>query len=105
MDDCGTGYSSLGYLRRFPFDKLKIDQSFVSEMASDPDCMAIVRAVAGLGLTLGMTTTAERVETDEQLTLLKAMGCNEGQGYLFSRPKPAALLTGELAGAGSVAAA
>jgi diguanylate cyclase (GGDEF)-like protein len=89
MDDFGTGYSSLSYLRSFPFDKIKIDRSFVSELASRDDSMAIVRAVTGLGKSLGISTTAEGVETDEQLALLRLEGCTEVQGYLFSPPRPA----------------
>jgi EAL domain-containing protein (putative c-di-GMP-specific phosphodiesterase class I) len=89
MDDFGTGYSSLGYLRKFPFDKIKIDQSFIRDLSDKPDSIAVVRAVAGLGATLGIATTAEGVETDEQLERLRAEGCTEVQGYLFSRPKPA----------------
>ena len=90
MDDFGTGYSSLSYLRSFPFDKIKIDQSFVQDLATRGDSMAIVRAVTGLGKSLGITTTAEGVETSEQLSLLRAEGCTEVQGYLFSPPRPAA---------------
>ena len=104
MDDFGTGYSSLGYLRRFPFDKLKIDQSFVREMQQTADCGAIVRAVAGLGATLGMTTTAEGVETEEQAASLEAAGCDEGQGYLFGRPKPAGEIVRDLGLAGTAGA-
>jgi diguanylate cyclase (GGDEF)-like protein len=89
MDDFGTGYSSLNYLRSFPFDKIKIDRCFVRDLASHHDCAAIVRAVAGLGLSLGMATTAEGVETQEQLERLRAEGCTEVQGYLLSPPKPA----------------
>ena len=89
MDDFGTGYSSLSYLRTFPFDKIKIDQSFVRELSASGDCMAIVRAVAGLGSSLGIPTTAEGVETDEQLEWLRGEGCTEVQGYLFSPPRPA----------------
>jgi EAL domain-containing protein (putative c-di-GMP-specific phosphodiesterase class I) len=88
MDDFGTGYSSLSYLRRFPFDKIKLDRSFVSDMAGDPECAAIIRAIAGLAEGLHMTTTAEGVETQEQLERLRAEGYTEGQGYLFSRPLP-----------------
>jgi predicted signal transduction protein with EAL and GGDEF domain len=88
MDDFGTGYSSLSYLRRFPFDRIKIDQSFVRDMASKPDCGAIVRAVASLSRELGMATTAEGVETREQLDLLVRAGCSEIQGYLFSPAVP-----------------
>jgi len=88
MDDFGTGYSSLSYLRSFPFDKIKIDQSFVHELASRGDSMAIVRAVTGLGKSLGISTTAEGVETKEQLALLRLEGCTEVQGYLFGLPRP-----------------
>jgi diguanylate cyclase (GGDEF)-like protein len=90
MDDFGTGYSSLSYLRSFPFDKIKIDRSFVNELASRDDSMAIVRAVTGLGKSLGISTTAEGVETIEQLALLRLEGCNQVQGYLFSPARPAA---------------
>ena len=93
MDDFGTGYSSLKYLRSFPFDKIKIDRSFVNELGIRLDSAAIVRAVAELGRSLAMTTTAEGVETEAQLAHLKHEGCTEVQGYLFSRPRPA----GELA--------
>jgi diguanylate cyclase (GGDEF)-like protein len=89
MDDFGTGYSSLGYLRKFPFDKIKIDQSFIRHLSDEPDSVAIVRAIAGLGSTLGIATTAEGVETHEQLEKVRAEGCTEVQGYLFSKPKPA----------------
>ncbi len=89
MDDFGTGYSSLSYLRSFPFDKIKIDQSFVRDLSDSTDAAAIVRAVARLGSSLGMATTAEGVETGDQLARLQAEGCTEVQGYLFSRPRPA----------------
>jgi diguanylate cyclase (GGDEF)-like protein/PAS domain S-box-containing protein len=89
MDDFGTGYSSLSYLRSFPFDKIKIDRSFVHELATREDSMAIVRAVTGLGKSLGISIVAEGVETSEQLGLLRTEGCNEVQGFLFSRPRPA----------------
>ena len=90
MDDFGTGYSSLSYLRRFPFDKIKIDQSFVRGMADQDDCIAIVRAVVGLGRALGMAVNAEGVETPDQHRTLRAEGCDELQGYLFSTPQPIA---------------
>ena len=90
MDDFGTGYSSLGYLRSFPFDKIKIDQSFIRDLPHKEDSVAIVRAVVGLGSSLGITTTAEGVETMDQLASLTLEGCNEFQGFLYSRPKPAA---------------
>ena len=90
MDDFGTGCSSLSYLRSFPFDKIKIDQSFVSELAAGGESMAIVRAVTGLGRSLGISTAAEGVETAEQLSLLRSEGCNEVQGFLFSPALPAA---------------
>jgi diguanylate cyclase (GGDEF)-like protein/PAS domain S-box-containing protein len=89
MDDFGTGYSSLSYLRSFPFDKIKIDRSFVHELATREDSMAIVRAVTGLGKSLGISIVAEGVETNEQLGLLRTEGCTEVQGFLFSRPRPA----------------
>ncbi|KYK44685.1 diguanylate cyclase [Bradyrhizobium liaoningense] len=89
LDDFGTGYSSLSYLRSFPFDKIKIDRSFVSELATREDSMAIIRAVTGLGRSLGIVTTAEGVENDVQLELLRREGCTQAQGYLFSEPRPA----------------
>lgn len=89
MDDFGTGYSSLSYLRSFPFDKIKIDRSFVTELTNRTDALAIVRAVTSLGNNLGMVTTAEGVETLEQLRQLRAEGCTEAQGFLFSPARPA----------------
>jgi diguanylate cyclase (GGDEF)-like protein len=89
MDDFGTGYSSLSYLRSFPFDKIKIDRSFISELGKESDCVVIIRAVMRLGSSLGMITTAEGVETEQQLDILRSEGCMQAQGYLFSRPKPA----------------
>jgi diguanylate cyclase len=88
MDDFGTGYSSLSYLQRFPFDKIKIDQSFIHALESDPDSAAIVRAVIGLGRSLKMPVIAEGVETEEQLDLLRREHCEEIQGYLIGRPLP-----------------
>ncbi|WP_457107908.1 putative bifunctional diguanylate cyclase/phosphodiesterase [Methylobacterium sp. P5_C11] len=89
MDDFGTGYSSLSYLRSFPFDKIKIDRSFVNDLTSKPDGEAIIRAIAGLGKSLGMTTVAEGVETAEQLQRIRLEGCTDVQGYLISKPVPA----------------
>ncbi|WP_273560829.1 putative bifunctional diguanylate cyclase/phosphodiesterase [Methylobacterium sp. NMS14P] len=89
MDDFGTGYSSLSYLRSFPFDKIKIDRSFVKDLTSKPDGEAIIRAIAGLGKSLGMTTVAEGVETSEQMQRIRLEGCTDVQGYLISKPVPA----------------
>jgi EAL domain-containing protein (putative c-di-GMP-specific phosphodiesterase class I) len=89
MDDFGTGYSSLSYLRSFPFDKIKIDRSFIHDVTLTQDSMAIIRAVTGLGTSLGMTTTGEGVETLEELEYLRKEGCTEAQGYFYSQPKPA----------------
>jgi len=89
LDDFGTGYSSLSYLRNFPFSKIKIDRSFVRDMVERADCRAIVTSVFSLAFELGMTTTAEGVETEEQLELLRKTGCTEVQGFLFDSPRPA----------------
>jgi diguanylate cyclase (GGDEF)-like protein len=89
MDDFGTGYSSIGYLRNFRFDKIKIDRSFVQDLMEDDGCLAIVRAVVGLGKSFGIRTIAEGVETEAQLERLALEGCTEVQGYLYSRPVPA----------------
>jgi diguanylate cyclase (GGDEF)-like protein len=86
LDDFGTGYSSLAYLWKFPFDKVKVDRSFVSQMEIDPKAAAIVDTVVALGRTLDLIVTAEGVETPEQAKALKGAGCDQGQGYLFSRP-------------------
>jgi len=88
MDDFGTGYSSLSYLRSFPFNRIKIDRSFVSLMCESSESRAIVKAVAELGTTLGMTTTAEGVETEDQYRLVKENGCTDVQGWYFGRPMP-----------------
>jgi diguanylate cyclase (GGDEF)-like protein len=90
MDDFGTGYSSLSYLRSFPFDKIKIDQSFVRNLTTNKDSLAIVRAVVGLGSSLGIETTAEGVETVDELEQLRKEGCTAVQGYFFSQARPAA---------------
>ncbi len=89
MDDFGTGYSSLSQLRSFPFDKLKIDRSFVRDLSGSDEALAVVRAIAALGASLGMTTTAEGVETAEQEAMIRADGCTDMQGFLVSRPVPA----------------
>jgi diguanylate cyclase (GGDEF)-like protein/PAS domain S-box-containing protein len=88
MDDFGTGYSSLSYLRSFPFDKIKIDRSFVKDLGANRDAQAIVRSIISLGTGLGVTITAEGVETEDELRCLRAEGCREAQGFLFSRPRP-----------------
>jgi diguanylate cyclase (GGDEF)-like protein len=93
LDDFGTGYSSLSYLRSFPFDKIKIDRSFVREVTASTNGAAIVRAIASLGASLGMETTAEGVETKEQLDLIRAEGCTEVQGFYFSPARPVSELT------------
>ena len=90
IDDFGTGYSSLAYLRQFPIDILKIDQSFVSGMVETKESAAIVHTLVQLGKVLGLTTVAEGVESPEQRDRLRAEGVNVGQGYLFSRPLDAA---------------
>jgi len=92
LDDFGTGYSSLSYLTMFPFDKIKIDQSFIKDMAERTDCAAIVRSVIALGRSLDMITTAEGVETEEQFEIIRAAGVTLAQGYLFGKPCPVAEL-------------
>jgi EAL domain-containing protein (putative c-di-GMP-specific phosphodiesterase class I) len=92
LDDFGTGFSGLGYFRAFQFDKVKIDQSFVREMMRHPESLAIVRAAIGLGANLGICTTAEGVESFDQLDRLADEGCNEVQGFLFSPPQPSGLV-------------
>ena len=92
MDDFGTGYSSLSYLRSFPFDKIKIDRSFVRDLSDKRDSRAIVNAVIGLGRNLGMSTTAEGVETEIQLEAVRQEGCTEVQGFLFSPPLPSSAI-------------
>jgi diguanylate cyclase (GGDEF)-like protein len=92
MDDFGTGYSSLSYLRSFPFDKIKIDRCFIKGLGDNSESDAIVQAVAGLADSLGMTTTAEGVETREQLDLVRSLGCTDVQGFFYSPPVPASEL-------------
>jgi diguanylate cyclase (GGDEF)-like protein/PAS domain S-box-containing protein len=88
MDDFGTGYCSLSYLRSFPFDKIKIDRSFIRDLCTNPDSQAIVRAIVSLGSSLGITITAEGVETESELETLRAEGCTQAQGFFFSLPRP-----------------
>ncbi|WP_407186984.1 putative bifunctional diguanylate cyclase/phosphodiesterase [Bradyrhizobium centrosematis] len=97
MDDFGTGYSSLSYLRSFPFDKIKIDQSFVRDLGANREAQAIIRSIVSLGKGLGVTITAEGVETEAELSCLRAEGCHEGQGFLFSKARPHAEIVSLLA--------
>ncbi|MFO1293578.1 MAG: GGDEF domain-containing phosphodiesterase [Rubrivivax sp.] len=97
MDDFGTGYSSLSYLSSFPFNKIKIDRSFIRDLATSQSSLAIVRAVCELARSFGAATTAEGVETDDQLTHVRAEGCTEGQGYMFGMPLPASEIPALLA--------
>jgi EAL domain-containing protein (putative c-di-GMP-specific phosphodiesterase class I) len=90
LDDFGTGYSSLSYLKRFPFDKIKIDRCFVNDLDAAGGSSSIVQAVVNIASALDMTTVAEGVETEAQRALLRELGCTQMQGYLFSPPKPAA---------------
>jgi EAL domain-containing protein (putative c-di-GMP-specific phosphodiesterase class I) len=92
VDDFGTGYSSLTYLRRFPVEAIKIDRAFVSGLGLESDDTTIVDAVVKLGQALGLSVVAEGIETPLQLARLRELGCDRGQGYLFGRPRPAALL-------------
>jgi EAL domain-containing protein (putative c-di-GMP-specific phosphodiesterase class I) len=100
MDDFGTGYSSLSYLRRFPFDKLKIDRSFIEGLGKAEDSLAIVRAIVMLAKSLRIGVVAEGVETAEQFRILRLEGCNEFQGYFLSRPEPAGQIDRALAQCG-----
>jgi EAL domain-containing protein (putative c-di-GMP-specific phosphodiesterase class I) len=88
LDDFGTGYSALSYLRKFPLDKIKIDRSFITDIATRSDQVAIVQAVLSIARALGMTVTAEGVETEIQKDFLKALGCDNAQGFLLGRPVP-----------------
>ena len=89
LDDFGTGYSGLGYLNSFPIDKIKIDRSFVMDLGVKPKSAELIRAAINIGQSLGLATLAEGIETREQLDFLLALGCQQGQGYLFGRPVPA----------------
>jgi EAL domain-containing protein (putative c-di-GMP-specific phosphodiesterase class I) len=93
MDDFGTGYSSLGNLRGVPFDKIKIDQAFLRDVATDADALAIVEFVVGMAKSLRMTTIAEGIETEEQFECMTRLGCDQMQGYLIGRPAPAEKLS------------
>ena len=88
LDDFGTGYSALGYLRQFPFDTLKIDRSFVSDLLEDAGCAAITGAIVAMALRLDLSVVAEGIETQSQMDHLRKLGCDTGQGFLFSRPVP-----------------
>ena len=90
LDDFGTGYSSLSYLQRFPFDRVKIDRTFVASLGASGNSGAIIQSIVTLGHALGMKVLGEGVETDEQRVLLRLAGCDELQGHLFARPAPAA---------------
>src|ERR1700682_1245242 len=109
MDDFGTGYSSLSYLQAFPFDKIKIDQTFIAKIGTNNQATAIIHAIVGLGRALALPVIAEGVETEEQLAFLVTEGCNEVQGYFIGRPQPIAhyrsLLTGLAGGSDNAALA
>ena len=97
LDDFGTGYSSLNYLRKYPFHKIKIDQSFISDIGDERGVKAIIGAVASLGAGLDKIVVAEGIETEEQMKLVTANGCHEGQGYLFGRPMSGEAIRARLA--------
>ncbi|HET7669868.1 MAG TPA: EAL domain-containing protein, partial [Burkholderiales bacterium] len=106
IDDFGTGYSSLAYLTRFPLASLKIDRSFVADVLDDEADATIVRTIVDMAHTLGFTVIAEGVELDSQAAFLRALGCEQAQGYLFARPMPAedfSILVAKLAGATAAA--
>ena len=94
LDDFGTGYSSLSYLQKFPVDRIKVDRSFVRNLGTATEAEAIIRAVVSLGAVLGIRTLAEGIETEDQARRAVAATCDEGQGYLFSRPVPAEEVAG-----------
>lgn len=100
IDDFGTGFSNLGYLHRFPLRNLKIDRSFVSQMETSPNMLELTHAVVSLGHALGLAVVAEGVETESVLQLLRQQGCDEAQGYLFTRPLPGAEMATWLAAQG-----
>jgi EAL domain-containing protein (putative c-di-GMP-specific phosphodiesterase class I) len=89
LDDFGSGYSNLGYLQRFPLDKLKIDKSFVSALGNSANGGVIIQAIVALGRALGLSVVVEGVETEQQRVLLRLAGCDEMQGFLFAKPAPA----------------
>jgi EAL domain-containing protein (putative c-di-GMP-specific phosphodiesterase class I) len=95
VDDFGTGYSSLTYLKRFPVEAIKVDRAFVSGLGIENEDTTIVEAVVKLGQALGLAVIAEGIETPLQLSRLRELGCDKGQGYLFGRPRPAALIESE----------
>ncbi len=97
VDDFGTGYSSLTYLKRFPVEAIKVDRSFVTGLGLEADDTSIVEAVVRLGHSLGLSVVAEGVETPLQLSRLRELGCDKGQGYLFGRPRPAGITAAERA--------
>jgi len=103
LDDFGTGYSSLNYLRKFPFQKIKIDQSFIAGLGEERDAQAIIGAVAGLGASLDKTVVAEGIETEEQLKQVTMHGCHEGQGHFFGEPMPADIIQARLEASTTVA--
>jgi len=89
LDDFGTGYSGLGYLNSFPIDKIKIDQSFIRDIGIKSKSLELIRSAINIGQSLGIRTLAEGIETEEQLKILRTLGCQQGQGFLFSRAIPA----------------